>query len=83
MMTNDAPYPIGTPGHPWGDAEVATWLSQQTVQRSYAADVLSVIETLRSRFDVSEYGAWITARQLSAVRDQESRLARRASLVCW
>jgi hypothetical protein len=56
MMTNDAPYPIGTPGHPWGDAEVATWLSRQTVQRSYAADVLSVIETFRSRFDVSEYG---------------------------
>ncbi len=55
-MTNDAPYPIGTPGHPWGDAEVATWLSRQTVQRSYAADVLSVIETFRSRFDVSEYG---------------------------
>jgi hypothetical protein len=51
-----APYPIGTPGRPWGAQEVAAWRSRQTVQRSYAADVLSVIETLRARFDVSEYG---------------------------
>lgn len=51
-----APYPIGTPGRPWGAQEVAAWRSRQTVQRSYAADVLSVIETLRTRFDVSEYG---------------------------
>ena len=55
-MTNDAAYPIGTPGQPWGKAEVAEWFSQQAVQRSYAADVLSVIDTFRSRFDVSEYG---------------------------
>lgn len=54
-MTN-AFYPIGTPGRPWGAQEVAAWRSRQTVQRSYAADVLSVIETLRARFDVSEYG---------------------------
>ncbi|HEY9400045.1 MAG TPA: M14 family metallocarboxypeptidase [Luteimonas sp.] len=54
-MTN-APYPIGTPGRPWGAEEVAAWRSRQTVQRSYEADVLSVIETLRERFDVSEYG---------------------------
>ena len=49
-------YPIGTPGRPWGAEEVAAWRSRQTVQRSYEADVLSVIETLRERFDVSEYG---------------------------
>jgi len=54
-MTN-AFYPIGTPGRPWGAEEVAAWRSRQTVQRSYEADVLSVIETLRARFDVSEYG---------------------------
>ena len=54
-MTN-APYPIGTPGRPWGAEEVAAWRSRQTAQRSYEADVLSVIETLRARFDVSEYG---------------------------
>jgi len=47
----DAPYPIGTPGRPWGTEEVAAWRSRQTVQRSYRTDVLSVIDTLRSRFD--------------------------------
>lgn len=55
-MTTDAFYPIGTPGQPWGPAEVAAWRATQTRQRSYAADVLSVIESLRSRFDVVEYG---------------------------
>ena len=55
-MTNDAAYPIGTPGQPWGKAEVAEWFSQQAIQRSYAADVLSVIDTFRACFDVSEYG---------------------------
>jgi hypothetical protein len=55
MMTQN-PDLIGTPGRPWGEAEVAAWRSQQTIKRSYAADVLSVIDTLRSRFDVSEYG---------------------------
>lgn len=56
MMTTDAFYPIGTPGQPWGPAEVADWRSRQTRQRSYDADVLRVVEGLRSRFDVVEYG---------------------------
>lgn len=55
-MTTDAFYPIGTPGQPWGDAEKAQWLSRQSRQRSYQADVLSVVERLRARFDVVEYG---------------------------
>jgi hypothetical protein len=55
-MTVQARYPIGTPGTPWGPAEVATWLSLQTHKRSYEADVLSKIEGLRSRFDVVQYG---------------------------
>lgn len=50
------PYPIGTPGQPWGAAEKAEWLKRQRKQRSYADDVLSVIERLRPRFDVGEYG---------------------------
>lgn len=49
-------YPIGTPGQPWGDAERATWLSRQRVQRSYATDVVSQIQQLRERFDVVQYG---------------------------
>ena len=50
------PYPIGTPGAPWGAAERAAWLSRQTRKRSYAAEVVSAIERLRPRFDVVEYG---------------------------
>jgi hypothetical protein len=49
-------YPIGVPGKPWGEAEKAAWLAQQRKRRSYADDVLSVIERLRPRFDVQRYG---------------------------
>ena len=55
-MTSHSSYPIGTPGQPWGDAERATWRSSQRRQRSYAHDVLAVIERLRERFDVHAYG---------------------------
>ena len=56
MMTTQATYPIGTPGKPWAPAEVAAWRLAQTRQRSYEADVLRVIDGLRTRFDVVEYG---------------------------
>ncbi|MDQ6648376.1 MAG: M14 family metallocarboxypeptidase, partial [Pseudomonadota bacterium] len=55
-MTTQAIYPIGTPGKPWGQDEVAQWLARQTVRRSYADEVGRVIDTFRDRFDVSEYG---------------------------
>jgi hypothetical protein len=55
-MTTNALYPIGTPGQPWGSAEVALWLSQQTRKRSYAEEVQRVIEKLGDRFDVEQYG---------------------------
>lgn len=55
-MTTHAPYPIGTPGIPWGPPEVATWLSRQTVKRSYETDVLRLVDALRSRCDVIQYG---------------------------
>lgn len=48
-------YPIGTPGQPWSDTEKAEWLARQRKQRSYD-DVLRVIERLRARFDVVQYG---------------------------
>jgi len=50
------PYPIGTPGQPWGAAERAAWLARQRRQRSYADDVLAAVERLRDRFDVEQYG---------------------------
>jgi hypothetical protein len=55
-VTIQAFYPIGTPGTPWGEAEKAEWLGRQRKQRSYADDVLTRIDALRSRFDVAEYG---------------------------
>ena len=56
MTTSQSTYPIGTPGRPWGEAEVAAWQSRQRVQRSYPADVLNAVDALRSRFDVIPYG---------------------------
>jgi hypothetical protein len=56
VMTNPAHFPIGKPGVPWGEADVATWRSRRTVKRSYETDVLRVIDTLRSRYDVVHYG---------------------------
>jgi hypothetical protein len=56
IMSDQAFYSIGKPGQPWGAAELAAWRARQVKQRSYADDVLSVIERLRDRFDVFEYG---------------------------
>lgn len=49
-------YPIGTPGVPWGDAEIAAWLARQQRRRSYAGEVLTVIDRLRDRFEIVRYG---------------------------
>ncbi|PSW20550.1 DUF2817 domain-containing protein [Photobacterium sanctipauli] len=50
-------YPIGTVGQKWGDEEKAQWLAQQKIQRSYQEEVVTKIDALRDRFDVSQYGA--------------------------
>lgn len=55
-MTIDSFYPIGTSGQAWGAAERAEWRSRQRRHRSYQDDVVRVIERLRARFDVAEYG---------------------------
>ncbi len=55
-MTTSAPYPIGTLGVPWGEAERTTWLSRQVRRRSYHDDVVGAIERLAARFEVVEYG---------------------------
>lgn len=49
-------YPIGTPGIPWGEAEKATWSSQQQHLRRYETDVLDVIRKLEAHCTVSQYG---------------------------
>ncbi|MEO6103082.1 MAG: M14 family metallocarboxypeptidase [Pseudoxanthomonas sp.] len=56
-MTKPAFYSIGTPGQPWGPADVAAWRAKQVVQRSYQAEVAEVIQGLRARFEVIEYGS--------------------------
>ena len=55
-MTTPSPPPLGTPGVPWGDMEVAAWLSRQTVKRSYEADVLRAVEALCPRYEAVQYG---------------------------
>lgn len=54
-MTTEAFYPIGTPGQKWGPEEVAAWRASQEPQRSYE-EVIRLIDALRTRFDVAEYG---------------------------
>lgn len=49
-------FPIGIFGQSWGSTERAAWLASRIKQRSYTDDVLSRIDSLRSRFDVFEYG---------------------------
>lgn len=56
MTMTVIPYPIGTPGTPWGAAEKAAWLARQVRQRSYADEVVRAIDGLRADFDVVEYG---------------------------
>jgi len=51
------PYPIGTPGQPWGDAEKAEWLATREIERSYDKEVLSKLQGMKERFDVLQYGA--------------------------
>jgi Succinylglutamate desuccinylase / Aspartoacylase family len=56
MTIASTPYPIGTPGIAWGDAERSQWLSRQVRHRSYASEVVTAIERLSDRFEVSTYG---------------------------
>ena len=56
FMQSQSPFPIGTPGVPWGLTERLAWRATQHKKRSYAADVLTVIERLKSHFDVVQYG---------------------------
>jgi hypothetical protein len=73
-MTEFHFYAIGSPGQPWGAAELAQWRARQVRQRSYAHDVLSAVERLRARFDVSPYGEVVYGDEhfpLMAVRSRD------------
>lgn len=84
MDISTTPYPIGTPGIPWGDAERAEWLARQTRHRSYAQDVVATIERLSTRFDVEEYGRLDYAPdqyRLFAIRSRGWHEARPVALI--
>ncbi|MCK9684648.1 M14 family metallopeptidase [Scleromatobacter humisilvae] len=51
------PFPIGTPGTPWGDAERAAWLARQAIKRSYADEVVAPLKAaVPADADLFEYG---------------------------
>ena len=47
MTATSEAFPIGTPGVPWGEAEKQMWFDTQSVQRSYADDVLTALAERR------------------------------------
>ncbi|HET8597638.1 MAG TPA: M14 family metallocarboxypeptidase [Castellaniella sp.] len=49
-------YPIGTPGLAWGADEIKAWRARQQRRRSYARQVLDVVDGLRDRFEIVRYG---------------------------
>lgn len=50
------PYPIGTPGRAWGEAERDQWRARQVRQRRYDSDVAPRIDALADRFERISYG---------------------------
>jgi hypothetical protein len=84
MNATSNPYPIGTPGTPWGDPERAQWLSRQVQHRSYERDVADAVEQLSERFDVTQYGQLDYPPdhyRLFAVRNRDWRDDRPVALV--
>lgn len=72
-MSHPRFYPIGTAGIAWGAAELAQWRARQVRQRGYSDDVLSRVECLSDRFDVSCYGELVYADErfpLMAIRSR-------------
>ena len=52
------PYPIGTPGTPWGAAEKAAWLARQRRQRSYLEEVVAPLAArLPAQAELFQYGS--------------------------
>ncbi|MCA2981921.1 MAG: M14 family metallocarboxypeptidase [Myxococcaceae bacterium] len=55
-MPSTHPFPIGTPGAPWTEAERRQWRASVTKRRGYADDVVAAVERLGARFEVITYG---------------------------
>jgi hypothetical protein len=55
--SSEKPFPIGTPGTPWGAPEKAQWRASQKKLRSYSDEVLSKVKKLETDFDIIVYGS--------------------------
>jgi hypothetical protein len=78
-------YPIGAPGQPWREAEIALWRARQKRQRSYADDVLGRVDALRERFELAVYGEVAYADErfpLVALRSRHASGTWQADLPC-
>eukprot|EP00121_Abeoforma_whisleri_P002644 Awhi_evm1s2380 len=55
------PYPIGTPGKPWNEAEKEEWFNAQTVKRLAKDEIYAKIDAMREShkevFEIIQYGA--------------------------
>ena len=87
-QTSAPPYPIGTPGTPWGADEKAAWLARQAVRRSYDAEVVQPLKArLPAAAHLFSYGVLDYARlglgawPLHAVRSRDWRPGRPTVLV--
>ncbi len=56
MSPPNSPFPIGTPGTPWGPEEKQQWRSMQSKRRSYVDEVISVVQRLGADFETTRYG---------------------------
>lgn len=56
MSSTPASFPIGTPGTPWGAEEKRQWRASVPKRRSYADEVVSLVERLATKFEVITYG---------------------------
>ena len=84
MTMTEAFYPIGTPGQPWGARKWPAGGRARPASAAMNADVVRVIEGLRSRFDVVEYGRLDYAPDsypLFAIRSRDWRDALPCALV--
>ncbi len=63
LTSASRPYPIGTPGTPWGAPEKAAWLARQRPQRSYDAEVVAPLKArLPAQAELFQYGLLDYAR---------------------
>ena len=72
-MTQDAAYPIGTPGQPWGDAERNLWRGRQARLRRYDEDVAPRVAALADGFERLAYGQLDYAGETYALHALKSR----------